>query len=82
MIAALIRISNPGCSSVSSSSRSRRGSGTRTGSIGASSLRSGARNTAQHLISGGTRSGPYTGVLPGLGLTIFNTTASRNPARA
>ena len=53
-----MRISRPACSSVSSSSPSRRSSGTRTGSIGASSLPAGARSTAQHLISAGSRSGP------------------------
>ena len=58
IVAALMRISRPACSSVSSSSSSRRSSGTRTGSIGASSLPAGARSTAQHLISAGSRSGP------------------------
>jgi hypothetical protein len=58
MVAALIRISNAACSSVITSSPSRRSNGTSTGSIGASSLPAGARSTAQHLISGGSRSSP------------------------
>jgi hypothetical protein len=82
MVAALMRISKAAWSSVIASSLSLRSSGTKTGSIGASSLPAGARSTTQHVISGGNRSVPYTGVLPGLGLTIFRTRASRSAVRA
>ncbi|MFJ4026334.1 hypothetical protein ACIPWF_04540 [Paenarthrobacter sp. NPDC089989] len=75
-------ISNAACSSVMTSSFSRRSKGTSTGSIGANSFPAGARSTAQHLTRAGNSSGPYTGDLPGLGLTIFNTKAPRNAALA
>jgi hypothetical protein len=82
MVAADIRISSSASSSVRSSSRSWRRMGTSVGSIGASRLPAGARNTAQHFTSAAMILGPYTGVRGARGRTTLIFNASRSAALA
>ena len=82
IVAALMPTSKAASASDRSNSSSRRRTGTRTGSIGASRLPAGARRTAQHVINAAMILGPYVGPRGARGLTTFNFNPSRSLARA
>jgi hypothetical protein len=59
-----------------------RRAGAKPGASGPGVFLTGARSTDQHFTHPGSRSGPYIGARPGLGLTLLIFTASRSAAGA